>query len=385
MNEQPDIEDACAGYFGFLHSCRVNATEFRLTPEAETSAFARCFAIFGYQLLGKKDALADDREALCRALRDAIRTARIAATDITSKEYRQLLAFSLSALSVLDGLTEDPLADLIEEQIPDDIEAALIGKGALRGVAQSGNQAMFMAVFLCHAMLFLGRDTTQELKKWVELHDAAMNSRGFWREGVNATHLDFQNGYHQYEVYEYLGLKPKHLPAAKKTVAGLADHFGHFAPYVGGGGCYDYDAVHVLTFEGPYDRQLLLRTRETILAEQQPNGGFCENLYVRPRRKSWLPSMIRALAALPNKDLFIERARLTAALQRPRHDRIRTHWSVYDRRWDEANLWDTWFRMLAIARIDHALGLFDNTQWGFIDFPGIGYHHSLPSRIFLPA
>jgi hypothetical protein len=50
---------------------------------------------------------------------------------------------------------------------------------------------------------------------------------------------------------------------------------------------------------------------------------------------------------------------------------------MYSREWGESSLWDSWFRMLSVARIQAALHPSEATQWGFIDFPGIGYHRSL--------
>lgn len=49
------------------------------------------------------------------------------------------------------------------------------------------------------------------------------------------------------------------------------------------------------------------------------------------------------LNAFGKGPLFTERLRYGLTLQRPKHDRIHTHWSQYSRRWDESNLWDTWF------------------------------------------
>lgn len=75
--------------------------------------------------------------------------------------------------------------------------------------------------------------------------------------------------------------------------------------------------------------------------------------------------------------LFKERLRYAATLKRPKHDRIHTHWSRYQRRWDESDLWDSWFRMLTLARIECAFDPARAAAWGFIDYPGIGWHPSL--------
>jgi hypothetical protein len=168
-------------------------------------------------------------------------------------------------------------------------------------------------------------------------------------------------------------------------VRSLADENGHFAPYPGGGGCYDYDAVFMLTPHGRIPDEasgrLLERTARTLLAEQNADGGFCESHLVRPRSLSKLSGFVRHIwAARGNPGVFRERLRYGLTLQRTKHDRIHTHWSRYSRLWSESNLWDTWFRMLALARIDVAMNPEHARNWGFIDYPGIGYHPSLRAK-----
>lgn len=379
------LEQARSRYLEFLESCRSEDGLFRLTPASDPSPYATCFWIFGMHLLRQDARLAELRDALAPSIRQAVRSARAAGAvggQLGAKPYRQLLAFSLSALSVLGVLADDPLEDLVVEQLPLSVERELVAQGCLAGRAQSGNQAMFMAVFLLHARDNLGRAVSDHVDEWVTLHLAAMNRFGFWGGNRAMTTLQFQNGYHQYEILEYLGVSGGKEQAAAGAVARLADGQGHFAPYPGGGGCFDYDAVFMLTPEGHAADHaiagLLGQTKATLLLEQQDDGGFCESLYVRPRT---LANVLRGfrhlLDALPNMPLVLERSRYALALQRRRHDRIVTHWSTYSRRWDESDLWDSWFRMLALARIECATDGQAAANWGFIDFPGIGYHPAL--------
>ncbi|WP_162906646.1 hypothetical protein [Algihabitans albus] len=161
----------------------------------------------------------------------------------------------------------------------------------------------------------------------------------------------------------------------------MADPKGHFAPYPGGGGCFDYDAVFVLTPDGRTSEQeashaLLERTAASISEEQQKDGGFCESQQVRPRLRN-LTGFLERIGSARNPQLLKERARYALALQRPKHDRIHTHWSLYQRAWGESNLWDSWFRMLTLARIACAFDPGEASRWGFIDYPGIGWHPSL--------
>ncbi|MFN4764712.1 hypothetical protein ACKGJN_16410, partial [Gillisia sp. Q332] len=211
--------------------------------------------------------------------------------------------------------------------LPADMEQALHAVGALGGKAQSGNQALFLAIFLCHARDRLGRDVDHLLKQWVDLHFRSMNRWGFWGSDAGPTHLHFQNGYHQYEVLEYLAVENPRERGAVDAVSALADPQGHFAPYPGGGGCYDYDAVFVLTPNGSIPNaetaSLLRKTAATLLSEQCPDGGFCESLYVRPRSPANLLRFAGQIRrALGNPALPKERTRYALALQRPAHDRV---------------------------------------------------------------
>jgi hypothetical protein len=298
---------------------------------------------------------------------------------VDGKPYRQLLAFTLTGLRALNALAVDPLADLVEEQLPVDVRDVLERHRCLAGAPGSGNQAMFLAIFLLHAGEALGIDTRARVDAWVELHLSRMNRFGFWGSDRGMTHLQFQNGYHQYEILEYLNVRNPRGEAAVRAVRSLADRHGHFAPYPGGGGCYDYDAAFVLTPRGELPDvetgTTLCRTATSLLDEQQPDGGFAESLRVRPRSTSNLGAFAsHAVRGAPNPRLLLERTRYALALQRPAHDRIHTHWSDYSRKWSESNLWDSWFRMMTLARIQIALGVTPSAPWGFVDFPGIGFH-----------
>lgn len=362
----------------FLNSNQAGGVNYSLTPLAESTAYARCFAIFLMMLLKQPF---NGIAPLAQALKNELQALRACNNvDITSKPYRQLLTFSLSAFAAL-GVSEESLEHLVVEQISSDVEHELMKFGCLQGKAGSGNQAMFQAIFLLHARDRLGLDTQSSLDQWVELHLSHMNRFGFWGPQRGMTHLQFQNGYHQYEIFEYLGIDNPKAKAALNAVRSLADPLGHFAPYPGGGGCYDYDAVFVLTpgARVPDDetRVLLERTKTTLISEQRPDGGFAESIFVRPRSLANLVRFVARIGGARNASLLLERLRYGLTLQRLKHDRIHTHWSQYSRRWDESNLWDSWFRLLAFARIEVALDPKKAADWGFINYPGIGYHPSL--------
>ncbi len=365
----------------FLTSLATESGVFRLTAAADPSDYARCFHVFLSHTLKIPQALPQTK--LAADIRKAVRLQRHQCGErYRDKPFRQLLTFSLSALHLLGALEEDPLADLIEEQLPVSVLENLESLGCLDGQAGSGNQAMFIAIFLLHGRDYLGLVTQPLIDEWVAAHIQHLNRFGFWGSETGMTHLQFQNGYHQHEVLEYLGIENPRLANTLAAVRGLADAQGHFAPYPGGGGCYDYDAVFMLTPDGHIHdadtHTLLLRTATTIISEQGQDGGFAESVCVRPRSVNNLRMfMSHTLNAVGKGPLFFERLRYGLTLQRPKHNRIHTHWSRYSRRWGESDLWDSWFRMLALARIDVAMNPEHVSNWGFIDYPGIGYHPSL--------
>jgi hypothetical protein len=360
----------------------LGSSRFSLVPGGESSSFALCFGIFALHLTGRHRCLARRREEWIETLLQNLPLARRECCDIhTDKPYRQLLTLSLSALSILGGIRADGLAQPVLEQVAQDTAANLKASGALDGLPQSGNQALFQAILLLHAGRYLGRSTRAALDQWVTLHTSSMNRFGFWGSDAGPTHLHFQNGYHQYEIFEYLGVVNARESRAVQAVASLADRHGHYAPYPGGGACFDYDAVFLLTPNGrvaPEEgvAELLTRTFDTLLREQHADGGFCENRWLRPRHKT-LPGYVERILSARNPAVLKERVRYAITLQAPRHDRLQTHWSKDARRWSDSDLFSSWFRLLALARIECAFSPERASSWGFINYPGIGWHPSL--------
>lgn len=370
----------------FLMKCKQGEADYSLTPISDTSPFSLCFALFLANSSGRLNGLESEFPLFTRRIVEGVyQHAKIREKEQDlriDKSFLQLLSFSLSALHLLGVLDEHPLDDLVLPLLPENMVDHLTRIKAVDGVPQSGNLAMFMAILSIYAEQFLNRDMGNSISDWVELHIQNMNSFGFWGD-EKIKHLQFQNGYHQYEILEYLEINNPKIRNAAEFVRGLKDKRGQFAPYFGGSGCYDYDAVSILTspeLANGFDLQLLEQTASTILSEQNSDGGFSESQWVRPRNFKVLSQGV--LHVLNGKRAsIIERGRYFLALQSPRHNRMHTHWTSYSRHWGESNLWDTWFRLLTIARIDCALDPKNSRRWGFIDFPGIGYHPSMKEEL----
>ncbi len=192
---------------------------------------------------------------------------------------------------------------------------------------------------------------------------------------------NFQNGYHQWEILKYLGKIPKEIDIAAYTVSTLQDKQGHFAPYPGGGGCYDYDAVFILllykevTGSSMYDKNLT-KLFNQLVREQNEDGGFSETKSFIINSKPRYMKILKHLFARKT-GIFIERFFESLRRMRRKHRKINTHWSLYSRDWDESNLWDSWFRMLTLLRVAMDLKILTIDEPRSIDFPGIGFINSI--------
>jgi hypothetical protein len=187
-------------------------------------------------------------------------------------------------------------------------------------------------------------------------------------------YLQFQNGYHQYEIFEYLKLKKKSWNIAAKKTLMMSDKLGHFAPWPGGGACYDYDAIFMLTSKFVDDvgqNNVLKTTLNTIVSEQNLDGGFCESIYMKNDLLFKFSNVIKHIILQPNH-LKIWSLFVNLNLFRYKHRNIVTHWSQTSRKWDESNAWDTFFRLSTIYRVCSRLNLKEQNLFKINNFPGIG-------------
>jgi hypothetical protein len=369
-------ETAVASTRQFLRTCRDHEGRFSLTRGDQASPYAFCFAVFIQKLVDDEKLDDFDRPSAKAYLEETLRGSRqnrMAAELRRNKPFMQQLCFTLTTFSMLGIRESSWLSDLILELAKDDVPAFLASTAVLDGKAQSGNLAMFQAVMLIHARDRLGADIGSRLDQWVELHLDRMNRNGFW--GSGSPYLQFQNGYHQYEIFEYLGVEIPRPETMADFVLALMDEDGHFAPYPGGGGCYDYDATFLVArFGNASQKERLKRTLDTVLREQNTDGGFCESRNVRPLTPPNLAKYLRHVMAGPRMGRPT-RLRQCVSILSPKHSMIHTHWSPNPRGWNQSDLWDTYFRVLTIAQIDRALGLF-HYSWGTNSYPGIGYFGS---------
>lgn len=377
-----NFEKLIRNYNDFIDSCQYDEKSFRLTKNSESSCFALCFAIFGYHLIGRTDVLIKNKDLWCSTIINSLLIERKNKETIslaTNKSYLQLLCFSLSALVLLNYSFDQELCSLLLEVIPNDVSSYLSKVGVSDGKAGSGNFAMFLAIILLTLKDKYKYDVSLKLNDWIKFHINKINNYGFWGNKTNKSYLYFQNGYHQYEIFNYLSLTNTIEPDFQRYVLNFQDSDGFFAPYPGGGGCFDYDAVYLLTIINGtnYSSELYL-TLSTLFRYQNDDGGFCESKYIRPKSFLNFVKQFNHLLFCSN-GFNLEKFKYLISVNLKKNNTIQTHWTAYSRGWSESDLWDSWFRMLTIARIDTYLKISD-IKWGFINFPGIGYHELYASK-----
>ena len=108
---------------------------------------------------------------------------------------------------------------------------------------------------------------------------------------------------------KFLRLSAYQFPVMHLQSVGTSDSNGFFAPYPGGGGCYDYDAASVLSRctddQQRLVRKNLLRLANSIIATKAQDGGFSETKMIRPLTPSLIATW--ALHCLDHRPLVFLR------------------------------------------------------------------------------
>lgn len=368
-------------YFNFINLMKIEDDEYSFTYGSKSSPYALCFAIFGYNLLCQKEFITNNKNLLTTKLIKNLHKKKIERIEkkikiSTDKQYLQLLCFTLSCLKILNKENDLNLKNEIEELIPESINTSLETNGVFECKGGTGNYAMFIAIILIYARDYLKVKCNYKISEWVDLHIKNMNCNSLWGQFYEINHHQFQNGYHQYEILEYLKYDYSNkIINNLDQISCIADSKGQFAPWPGGAACHDYDACFLLSIKSSFNKnnlKLFEKIISTILQSQNSDGGFCESQNIRPRSINNIVLFLRHLYSA-NRSIFKERFYQLITLQRLKHNKIHSYVSDKPREWSESNLWDSWFRMMTIARLDCKVSPENISNWGFIEFPGIGY------------
>ena len=184
---------------------------FKLFKRSEVSPYARCFVIFNKSLSKQFDWLEKRKQKLIDDLNIDLYQFYKKQNDNgiewgNDKSFLQLYCFTLSALSILNGSLDNKNFEILKKILKIDIIKSLQKKGVDRGIAKSGNHSMFFAVLNIYANNYLKIDRSKQIREWIEYNTNSINLNGFWGEKKYMDYLQFQNGYHQYEIFEFLEL-----------------------------------------------------------------------------------------------------------------------------------------------------------------------------------
>ncbi len=352
--------------------------DVHLSLASGKSEFALCFMVHTLFLIGNNEILKKKKFVWINKLEKNIIS--LSEKNINSKTFQQLLSLTISCLIILDNPKNQILKNFCLKLIPTNIDAYLSEIGADIGRPGSGNLSMFIAIFYIYLIKYYNYNYSEKLNSWINFHKKSMNYYGFWsnKNYSNFRYSFFQNGFHQYEIFNYLGFNDFPLENMKRNIINLQDKYGHFSSIPGGTACHDYDAIYFLTYNNN-DINIkdelsisLQNIAKRILDIQHQDGGFAESLFVRPINLNNLLIQLNHIN-IKNKDGRSERIQRFIANLRPKNSYIKNHWLDYRLEWNETNIFNTWFKILSLAKIDFYFNK-KVKHWNFLNFPGIGYN-----------
>ena len=96
-----NIQNIVSKYYNFVKSCTKDNIDYSLTVKDNNSPYARCFAIFGLNLIGKKNVIFEKKDILHKKIIEDLNNFKIGREKVNinllfDKAYLQLLCFSLS-------------------------------------------------------------------------------------------------------------------------------------------------------------------------------------------------------------------------------------------------------------------------------------------------
>ena len=369
-------------YINYINNQRLNQTDFSFSNNKISSPFARCFAIFGIYNFSNKLFSENDKDMLgltiVRDLKYFINEKFNPQEFYKYKSPSQLLSFSLTALYCLGRLevNKKELRSIIEPYLRLNIKEYFLENKVFTAAPRSGNFAMFLGVVLIYARDWLGINTEEKINYWVKCHISSLNNLNLW--GKKDFYSQFQSAYHQYEIFDYLNINIFKNKKLINNIINIQDHEGHFGPFPGGGGCYDFDAIKIITLHKCKNVNIyssLLLFAESLLQEQNKDGGFSESYNFYPLSIKSQIRFLKGIFRLKNIDKFfpLTKQYFYITIKNPifnnNHFCIRT-----TKKWSDSDLWNSWFRVLSLT---NTLLFLENDElldyYKRIKFPGIGF------------
>lgn len=377
----------------WLDSLRVpeSCCRYKFHVNADDTIFCTCFALYILDLFKETAKFSDDRRKSWISSIQGFQNEQYGWFEPEQYHHEdkernryQLTCFCLSALRILGAEPRIPLTFIEQWKTPDDVKKYLYDKGCHQGKPGSGNKAMFLAIFLtCEYERIKDGRLLDKMGAWFEFHDETQNRSGFWGPDLRSHYLHgLQNGLHQLAMYFYWDREIPRLNRIIDIALMSQDRDGFFSPTPGGEACHDYDAVHILTLArratGYRKDQIavcLNKAFDAILSVRNGDGGFCQS-------KAKLAGPADFLRHIPayfsggSPYLWYYRSRATLAAVLRAVNPTPTGWTREPRAPDQSNLWDTWFRCLALAEVAQTIDdgrMQDFRDVNFQEAPGLGW------------
>lgn len=357
-----------------------NKNLYGLTEGSENNPFSNTFYYFILYFLGENIASNSSLFWVVKNIEKNLKK-QIKNTSIKTfetKKFQQLFFFNCSALYSLNNSEYNELIFRGLENFYSFYKTKnIVDIDTLKGKPGSGNFAMFKGITLSSLKFLFGCDyVTSFLDEWITKHLQYMHPKtGLWSIYNSPSIGAIQNSYHQYEVFDFLE-KNKYIkidwnPAAKSVLT-CCDSKGAFAPFSGGGACYDYDSIFLLSKNSDLLNKYIKKYRKSNLILKNFEGYkkymFCESLY-----KPNVFHIMKDIFVSRNNLIALERLKFNLALMIKGESIIKPHWdtsnnfSIY-----KPDLWSIWFRLLTFKRILFATKSLPKDQINGLYFPGIG-------------
>jgi len=366
--------------------------------------YATCFAVLALDLINCLDRLSEDQKAditrYVRSLQDeksgiffdqSLSQSAYNRMDLQYIEH-QLTDFALMSLQALKSTPKYQLRFLEPyKDIP--YMKNWLEKLDWKNPWLVSNRIMFILNFLIHEQ----KNCNAQQQPCVEfvvnwLDENQDPATGFWHLGRAVSyHNQMAGAYHFLFYYTYLGRIPNCVERIVDSTLAVQDYDALFSCAGGGDSCSDLDAVDLLcraTLYTDYKRALiarrLSRTYMSLWHNQNRDGGFCW-----ARRNKFSPVKIlrvfnpRLLVQTSLKD-FLDNAGAKVRNQVnvlffP--SRLMWKYSGLDKmqiKFNDSDIWSTWFRLLAIGFIEETFPEVSNGkrtfQWNFRKNPGLGFY-----------
>lgn len=388
-----EFEKLRNGVFSWLDSLKVpeSCCRYRFHANADDTIFCTCFALFILDLIKEMAEFSDDQRKSWISYIQGFQNEQYGYFEPEQYYHQdkernryQLTCFCLSALRILDAEPIFPLRFIEQWKSPEDVKKYLYDTGSHQGRPGSGNKAMFQAIFLTYEYERTRRnDLLDTINAWFEFHNETQNRNGFWGRDLRSHYLHgLQNGFHQLVMYFYWHKDIPRLNRVIDVALMSQDRRGFFAPKPGGEACYDYDAIHILAiarratdYRKDQIEACLSKAFDAILSTRNSDGGFCQS-------KAKLTGLADFFRHIPvyfsngSPYLWYFRSRTSLAVLLKAGNLVHTGWTREPRTWHQSNLWDTWFRCLALAEIARTIDgtkVKDFRDVNFQKAPGLGY------------